>query len=632
MDKPMTNAQPGPDAVVDSPSYAEGMAYFQTGEFAEAIRCFEALARQYPGSLAVSRALEEARFKARLDARSRVKGRRWIIPWRPLLLRSAIVLAIGVAALMGFQLITRQVAPAVAQAQEQRRLEGLSAEGDSYLKVDKLDEAQAAFEAVLAAVPEDAGARAGLAQVSDLRQRQAAYNDAAALQAGGDLNGALGAFAELSLRWPGYRDVGLRITDIRSQLDIEQLFSAADADFSAGRCSQAVTAYQQISNQNATYQRELISERLFACYMRLGRELIERNPPAPELVPQALEYFSLAASLRPRDPEATMQQRLASLYQAGRAEAEAGRWEPAVTKLEPLYADQPGYLGGQAAQALYDAYVHNGDRMADGPDCPLAWEQYRRASLLPVGDNSLAVARQSRVQMCLTPTPTPTNTPTPTPIPTLTPYIYVPPTEFPSATPPAPLASYRNQIIFMADKQDQYGFWVMNPDGSSRRYLGPASKTLLDQYAELIKRDQLSPDGQCQVYTTQGEADKFAQIYIKCQGNKPGEVWIRQLTHRAGTTYDPVWAPDGSRIAFVSQEYGSDDVWVVDPDGTNSWDYTRNEWEWDKHPSFSPDSRKIVFWSNREGTKQIFVMDADGRNLKKIFATTWDEYDPIWVK
>ncbi len=148
-------------------------------------------------------------------------------------------------------------------------------------------------------------------------------------------------------------------------------------------------------------------------------------------MPQALDYFTLAVSLAPRDPEATTQQRLASLYQTGLADSQAGRWESAVAKLEPVQATQPGYLGGLAAQALYDAYVHNGDRMANGPDCPLAWEQYRRAALLAVPDNSLAVARQSQVQSCMTPTPTPTSTPTPTPIPTSTPYIYVPPTAVP---------------------------------------------------------------------------------------------------------------------------------------------------------------------------------------------------------
>jgi len=72
---------------------------------------------------------------------------------------------------------------------------------------------------------------------------------------------------------------------------------------------------------------------------------------------------------------------------------------------------------------------------------------------------------------------------------------------------------------------------------------------------------------------------------------------------------------------------------VINPDGTEWWNYTPNKWEWDKHPSWSPDSRQIVFWSNREGTKQIFVIDANGKNLKKISGNApWDEYDPLWIK
>ncbi len=113
---------PGPDAVVDSPPpYAEGMAHFQTGEWAEAIRCFEEAGAPIPGvSCRRPRSWTRPASRPGWTRSSSVKGRRWIIPWRPLLLRAAIVLAIGVLALVGFQLVTCQVAPAIAQAQEQQ--------------------------------------------------------------------------------------------------------------------------------------------------------------------------------------------------------------------------------------------------------------------------------------------------------------------------------------------------------------------------------------------------------------------------------------------------------------------------------------------------------------------------------
>jgi Tol biopolymer transport system component len=96
--------------------------------------------------------------------------------------------------------------------------------------------------------------------------------------------------------------------------------------------------------------------------------------------------------------------------------------------------------------------------------------------------------------------------------------------------------------------------------------------------------------------------------------------------------YDPVWSPDGSRIAFVSQQDGSDDIWVVYPDGSEPRNLTRNDWEWDKHPWWSPDGRRIIFWSNRAGVWQIYLMDANGQNLRRLSNTTWDEYEPIWIK
>jgi TolB protein len=611
--------------------YRKGLKYLQSGEWAEAIRALEAAVRYAPGDVAIADRLEEARLKARLETSVRVRTRRWIIPWRALLVRALLVVLIAGAATAAVRVVQRQVAPEIQAAQAVQQLNSSLAEGRRYLEAGDLLRARTAYQRVLTMRPGNEEATKGLQQVEGLETIETLYKAGVSAQGAGQLQTALEQYNTILQQSTGYKDVVVRIREIRQRMDEDTIYSRAEADFKDGRCNTAIDTYRQLQALNAGYKREVVAGRLFDCYLRLAQDIIYARPPAPAKLPQAKDYLTQALALRPRDTEASTEERAIVIYLASQAAAEGRNWDEVIRWLEMLYQQRPDYLSGSYVGQLYDAYIASGDAFAAAARYADAWNQYDRALRLPVPNRVVAEERRARISPMITPTPTPTNTPTATPIPTPTPYIYVPPTPLPSATPVPPLGTFRNQIVFKSEKEGQSGFWAMNPDGSNRRYLGN-SADFQKQYDELIRRDMRSPDGRCRVYTLKGKGDTFPQIYTQCEGNQPGEVWTRQLTYLAGITYDPVWAPDGSRIAFVSQDRGSDDLWIINPDGTNLWNYTPNEWEWDKHPSWSPDSRKLVFWSNREGTKQIHVIDADGRNMKKIFATTWDEYDPIWVK
>src|SRR5581483_1831117 len=69
--------------------------------------------------------------------------------------------------------------------------------------------------------------------------------------------------------------------------------------------------------------------------------------------------------------------------------------------------------------------------------------------------------------------------------------------------------------------------------------------------------------------------------------------------------------PDYSegRIAFSYRG----DIWLVNDDGSNPRRLTIHPAR-DTHPKFSPDGKSIAFTSNRYGNDDVFVMPATGRS------------------
>jgi len=109
------------------------------------------------------------------------------------------------------------------------------------------------------------------------------------------------------------------------------------------------------------------------------------------------------------------------------------------------------------------------------------------------------------------------------------------------------------------------------------------------------------------------------QIYVM---NPDGSA-EKQLTS-SGSSYFPVWSPDGRHIAFVSDRDGGQLIFVMNADGTEQRRLTqpssrRGSLEFGLR--WSPDGQRIVFTSNRDGTEQIYVVKADGSELKRLTST-----------
>jgi len=73
----------------------------------------------------------------------------------------------------------------------------------------------------------------------------------------------------------------------------------------------------------------------------------------------------------------------------------------------------------------------------------------------------------------------------------------------------------------------------------------------------------------------------------------------------------------GRSIAFVSDQDGNSEIYVMRADGSGVTDITNNP-AYDGNPVWSPDGTKIAFESDRNGHRNIFVMNPDGSELTQL--------------
>jgi Tol biopolymer transport system component len=141
-------------------------------------------------------------------------------------------------------------------------------------------------------------------------------------------------------------------------------------------------------------------------------------------------------------------------------------------------------------------------------------------------------------------------------------------------------------------------------------------------------------------------ADGDSEIFTM----KPDGRGIAQLTSNGASEDEPVWSPDGSKIAFTSdRDENHREIYVMNAapeSATNQPVRLTNNAVSDSDPNWSPDGKKLAFTSDRAsfGTSDIFIMDAkdeinnvgdpvpDGNGDNLIRLTTDPKFDssPAW--
>jgi Tol biopolymer transport system component len=145
-----------------------------------------------------------------------------------------------------------------------------------------------------------------------------------------------------------------------------------------------------------------------------------------------------------------------------------------------------------------------------------------------------------------------------------------------------------------------------------------------------------SPDGNQLAFVFAGRTfiRRQTDIYLldaRCALQlKPCENPLRNLTNTPMDEREPTWSPDGTHIAFVYDQDGQREIFVMDIDGANWVNLSRSQSE-DFSPVWSPDGTRIAFVSDRARNYEIFVMDAlTGDAVRNVSLNRAEEWSPSW--
>ena len=138
--------------------------------------------------------------------------------------------------------------------------------------------------------------------------------------------------------------------------------------------------------------------------------------------------------------------------------------------------------------------------------------------------------------------------------------------------------------------------WTMNADGTGQTELSNTD-------AFIGHEPSLSADGQKIVFTCGGESTNI------CATDAAGGN-VTMLT-ATGDNRNPVFSPDGTKIAFTSRRDGSAGVYVMDADGSNVVQLVTGDagGEDEEYPTWSPDGQRVAFVKNNS---EIYTAKADG--------------------
>ena len=179
-----------------------------------------------------------------------------------------------------------------------------------------------------------------------------------------------------------------------------------------------------------------------------------------------------------------------------------------------------------------------------------------------------------------------------------------------------------DRVAYVSDVEGQADIYVSDLEG------GGATRITSGEGRELL--GDWSPDGQWLVFSRQGD-DDVQGLWLR----NPAGVNLLQLTD--GSDSDPVWSSDGDAIAFVRDDFGNRDIYLLRPENGDDWrgkvleERWQNSAEEDHSPAWAPDGDTLAFVTTRDGNAEVYVAEAGGdAPPQRLTINEAEDTDPVW--
>jgi TolB protein len=162
---------------------------------------------------------------------------------------------------------------------------------------------------------------------------------------------------------------------------------------------------------------------------------------------------------------------------------------------------------------------------------------------------------------------------------------------------------FATRITYVNKAGNRYSLQVADADG-----YGP--QTIVSSNEPIIS-PTWAPDGTKLAYVSFEK--KKPVIFV--QSLVSGQRYV--LANFKGNNSAPSWSPDGKRLAIVLTHSANSQIYLINADGTGLQPLTRSG-AIDTEPVWSSDGKWIYFTSDRGGSPQIYRVSSTGGNAQRV--------------